>query len=163
MKKVYLILFILILSSAAYSIENGGLVQYDLFGWTVYNRGASTLSIVNDGKDIIVSGNATAEGAGYAFANKNLGLSGKSKFVLEVAGIDKNSKFDSYKLLKVEINENPLLTVTDEMRNKSDDKYINARNGKAEFDISSYKAVNKVNFVFYNCSMNKVKISCYVK
>jgi hypothetical protein len=143
----------------------GGRQQFDLFGGKGYNGSGSTLRFDMDGKALKVSGTASGisnGGGGYVIETReNLEFSGKQRLIVKVSGITGADRFDTGKLLKLELNNTAQITVTDEMRNRNDQAYINARNGEAVFDISRLRNIRKINLVFWNCTVADVKIEVF--
>jgi hypothetical protein len=112
-----------------------------------------------------VSGRASgiSSGGGYVIETReNLEFSGRPRLIVKVSGITKADQFDMGKLLKLELNNAAQITVTDEMRNRNDPTFINARNGvEAVFDISQLRNIRKINLVFWNCTIADVKIEVF--
>jgi hypothetical protein len=145
--------------------QDGGRQQFDLFGGNVYNEKSPALRIINDGPALLVSGTASEDGGGYVIESReNLEFSGKKRLIIKVDGVkttDKTDKFDASKLLKLELGNKPQTTVTAGMKNRNDPTYINARNGEAVFDISGLRNIRKINLVFFNCTVEGIKIEVF--
>jgi hypothetical protein len=111
-----------------------------------------------------VSGRASgiSSGGGYVIETReNLEFSGRPRLIVKVSEITRADQFDMGKLLKLALNDTAQITVTDEMRNRNDPTFINARNGEAVFDISQLRNIRKINLVFWNCTVADVNIEVF--
>jgi hypothetical protein len=143
--------------------------QFDLYGGTVYRgTGSQTLNIVVEGMGLVVSGKASkvtpGGGGGYIIESReNLDIDGHKTLIIRVSGINESDEFNLRKLLKLELNKTPQQTATTAMRNRNDPNFINALNGKAVFDISLVRNIRSINLVFFDCTMENVKIEMFYK
>jgi hypothetical protein len=150
--------------------------QFNLSGGRLYRDDLSTLDFTVEGKALVVSGTASGvpkggggyivpkDGGGYIIALflKKLEFSGSKKLIIKACGISERDNFNMYKLLKLELNGKARRTISPKMKNKNDPDYINARNNEeAEFDISGIWRITSINLVFYDCTMNRVKIDVF--
>jgi hypothetical protein len=142
--------------------------RFDLLGGKSYDgQGTSTMRFVNDGMGLRVSGMASGfpgGGAGFVIDSKiylDFSVSGASRLIISVSGITETDRFDQQKLLKLELNNVPQRTITEEMRNANDNDYINAQDGEAVFDISRLRNIRKINLVFYNCTIEDLKVEVF--
>ena len=160
MKKT-LIISILFITLTIFSQENDHGDKFDLFGGIIYPDNSLNISFEDDG-GIIVSGEA-GNGAGYVIESDDLGLTGRNILTMKITDLTNESHFDSFKLLKLEINNNPIITDTMRMKNRNDSTFINARNGIAKFNIGSLGIIQKINLVFYQCTLQNVKVEFFIR
>jgi hypothetical protein len=161
-----LVAAVLLLAVPVFAQTSSGRQQFDLFGGIGYNGSGSAIQFDMDGMALKVSGRASgiSSGGGGSYVietRENLEFSGRQRLIIRVSGITEADQFDTGKLLKLELNNTAQTTVTDGMRNRNDQTYINARNGEAVFDISRLRNIRKINLVFWNCTVADVKIEVF--
>lgn len=95
--------------------------------------------------------------AGYSIANDpNLSSLGGKQLALQINGTGNNQN----KLFKLEVNDN-VIQPTDTTRVSSEDtNFITAQDGTVRFNLPP--TVNKLNFVFYDATLNNLTISATV-
>jgi len=137
---------------------------YDLFGGSSYGeRTGSTMTVNHENEWLVFSGSANVRSAGYVIESTNLGLGGMNQIKLEISGVRDTDKFDHGKLLKMELNGNPVRTQNNRNMNRNDPNYLNARNGEYIFDIANLENILKINFVFYNCTVRSITVKMFVR
>jgi hypothetical protein len=146
--------------------QQDGRQQFDLYGGEEYDGTNSSLNFVVEGMTLVVSGTASGVtpggGGGYIIESReNLEFNGSSRLIIRVFGIDSADKFNTQRLLKLELNKRPQQTATATMKNRIDPDYINARNGEAVFDISRLRNIKSINLVFFDCAMRDVRIEIF--
>ncbi|MDR0637613.1 MAG: hypothetical protein LBG27_01705 [Spirochaetaceae bacterium] len=156
---------VLVAALPVFAQTGGGRHQFDLFGGDGYKGSGSTLRFDIDGMALKVSGTASGipnGGGGYVIdARENLAFSGNQRLIIRVSGVRGTDTFDAFKLLKLELNNAAQTTITDGMKNRNGPTFINARNGEAVFDISRLRNIRKINLVFFNCTVEAVKIEVF--
>ncbi|GHT50296.1 hypothetical protein FACS1894102_5700 [Spirochaetia bacterium] len=164
MKKIMCLSIVLILSaSVTWAQENWSSI--DMFGWNKYTDSSPTIRINADESGILVSGRASARGAGYVKeSKKDIGFDGKRKIKFVISGVNNDKdNYDSSKLFKLELNGIPQTPTSPGMINGNDVSFVNARNGECIFDISKIREIRKINLFFFNCEMSNVRITIFVQ
>jgi hypothetical protein len=124
-------------------------------GWDKW--GSARLTIISNTEGIFtVSGSTENTASGYVLERELDYLSGRT-LVITIGGNLGLSKFDHKKLFKLEINDNPIRTVTPDFINTNDSTYVNASQGTLNFRMPN--EVKKINFVFYNASFDRVNFT----
>lgn len=128
-------------------------------GWSPYK----SLQVTNDEQNqgVIFNGEVTKKGAGYSKESsvefKNYG--GK---ILSLNIRNSNeSTFDGQKMFKLEVNGKPLTPQEQSRINVGDGNYINSGDGTVNFQLPP--DVNKIEFVFYNANVKKLKVSATIR
>ncbi|MDR0448148.1 MAG: hypothetical protein LBH07_05725, partial [Treponema sp.] len=83
--------------------------------------------------------------------------------ILAVSGIEDTDKFNSGKLLKLEINDRPISTQNNSHMNWNDSEYLNALNGEYVFDITNLGYIYKMNLVFYDCTVWALSVKMFTE
>ncbi|MDR1468435.1 MAG: hypothetical protein LBT00_04005, partial [Spirochaetaceae bacterium] len=109
MKRMVLVIAILAAGIPVFA-QTTGLREFDFFGGQGGNpRG---IDFALDGKGLLVSG-SHSDASGYMVnADEDLELSGKRRLIITISGITENDAFDMSKLLKLELNDEPQITVS---------------------------------------------------
>jgi hypothetical protein len=166
MKKLTALIVMLTAGLWVYA-QQGGRQQFDLFGGNGYNGTDSTLRFRDEGMALVVSGRASGVtprgGGGYIIESKeNLEFKDKSRLIVRVTGIGEDDRFEGRRMLKLELDKRPQQTITAEMKNRIDPDFINARNDTvAVFDISRLRNIKSINLVFFDCTVENLKIEVF--
>jgi hypothetical protein len=127
--------------------HTAGSAQFDLFGGQSFTSVRSGMTLTREGPALSVSGAAKGAEGCLIFSVDDLEFSGR--FIIAVSGITENDTFDRSKLLKLELNGEPQITLTAGMKNRNDRDNSNARNGEAAFDLAGLETIRRLNLVFY--------------
>jgi hypothetical protein len=165
MKRMALTMVMLTAACSLFA-RQGNRQQFDWDGGTSYKGTSSSLNFTIEDTVLTVTGKASkvtpGGGGGYVIeAKDNLIPNSAKQFFIKVSGIDGADDFDAFKLLKLELNDDPKITLTPGMRNRNDPTYINARDGEAVFDISRLRNIRKINLVFFNCIVANLRIEAF--
>jgi hypothetical protein len=157
-----MILLIAMLAAGMFlAAQTAGRAQFDLFGGQSFNGARSGMTFTSEGPALRVSGAAKGAEGYLIFSVDDLEFSGRGRLIIAVSGITENDAFDMSKLLKLELNGEPQITLTAGMKNRNDRDYINARNGEAAFDLAGLETIRRLSLVFYNCTVKNLKIEAF--
>jgi hypothetical protein len=143
--------------------EAGGRRAFPLVEGTAYpEEGPEKLTFAVSGAGLRVSGRAGTGGAGYVIdAPEVLAFSGWDRLIIRVSGLTEGDSFDSFKMLKLELDDGAQATITEGMENFNDPAYINALEGEAVFDLSGLGDIHKINLVFFNCAVAGLEVEVF--
>jgi hypothetical protein len=138
--------------------------RVDMGGWDTY--GTMTFAEFDAGEGYVgirVSG-TTSGGSGYVIEAADLGFEGKKQIMIRISGVEAGKdRYDHSKLFKLELDNRPVVTDTVPMKNRNDNRYMNARNGECVFPIPAPGRVRKIELVFYNCTLSGLKLEMFMK
>jgi len=162
MKKTFLLVILLAVGFAAVSAQQWE--EFDLFGGEMYGeKTGSTLNVQYDGTALVFSGTTNEKGAGYVIESLNLGIDVNKRIMLEISGIRNTDNFDHGKLFKFVLNNNYVSTQNSRDMNRNDPQFLNARDGIYIFEISNMRGILKINIVFYNSTIQNLKVKMYTE
>jgi hypothetical protein len=160
MRKI-IMLIVILAAGMSLAAQTPGRAQFDFFGGQSFNGPRAGMTFANKGPALAISGAARGVEGYLVSSEDDLEFSGRQRLIIAVSGITENDAFDMAKLLKLELNGEPQITLTPGMKNRNDRDYINARNGEAVFDLTGLENIRRISLVFFNCAVADLKIAVF--